>query len=156
MANAIEFESIVSGGHLSPLVRGQIGEAMRRAEGKRLKVKLQEVKRHTTTPQRKYYFGVVVPMVKQMFIEAGNMVDSDEVHDYLKEHVGKLTKYITLRGESKKVVRSIMDTETPEFSEYLEVVWAWAASMGLSIPHPSERSSGAVRAMVHSSQTVSS
>lgn len=148
MSRAIEFESPVERGHFSPLVRGQIVDVLRRMEGKRLKVKLSEVRRKCSTPQKRYYWGVIIPEVRQMFVDAGNIIDDEEVHDYLKEHVGKLTKaVIDPRGDSKKIVRSITDTETPEFSTYMEAIWAWAAQMGCQIPSPNERPSGVMQAM---------
>lgn len=139
MVNAIEFESEVLRGHFLPEVRTRITETMRRMEGKRIRVKLSEVKRKCSTPQKRYYWGVVIPAIHQMFLDTGNVVDGEEVHDYLKEHVGKLTKsLIAPNGDSKKVVRSITDTETPEFSAYLETIWQWAATMGVQIPLPGE------------------
>lgn len=144
MGNTIEFESPVERGHFTSTVREQIALAMRRMEGKRMKVKLSEVKRACTAPQKRYYWGVVIPAVHQMLNDAGNIMDAEEVHVFLKMHVGKLVKTISVPGGmTKKIVRSIADTETPEFSAYLEAIWAWAAQMGCDIPSPNERFPGA-------------
>lgn len=155
MANAIEFESQVERGHFMPAVRLQITDAMKRMEGKRVRLKLSEVKRKCSTPQKRYYWGIIIPAVLQMFTDAGNVVDAEEVHVFLKMHVGKLVKVVTAPGgECKKIVRSITDTETPEFSTYLETVWAWAASMGCDIPMPNERLPGASSGMVPVGQYI--
>lgn len=124
---------------MSPTARLQISEAMRRMEGKRIKVRLSEVRRKCSTPQKRYYWGVIIPAIQRMFTEAGDILDAEEVHMYLKEHVGKLVRFVKdPTGARLKIVRSITDTETPEFSQYLECIWAWAAQMGCQISSPNE------------------
>lgn len=139
MTQAIEFEGVVSGGHMPPPVRSQISEAIRRMEGKRLVVKISEPKKQRSSPQNRYYFGVIVPHVQQMFVDAGNNVGREETHEYLKQHIGKLTMVIeTPDGLKRTVTRSSTELSTKDAEEYFEKIRAWAAEFGCQIPLPNE------------------
>lgn len=136
---ALEFSGLVTSGKLPPQVAQAIASAIRRLEGKRLVVSLREQKRRRSTRQNAYYWGCCLPVIVEMFREAGNMVDAEDVHSYLKSEVGKLAQVlVTPDGEVLKAPGSTTKLSTQEFEVYLEKVRAWAASFGLSIPLPHE------------------
>jgi hypothetical protein len=105
-----------------------IRDVIRKFEGKRIKVTLAN-----------YYWGVVLKYVHEMFLEYGNDVSSDDCHEFLKEHVGKLFKEIEgPGGEIRTIVRSSTELSTSEWEDYMEKIRAWSASVGLQIPLPNE------------------
>lgn len=135
----LEFDGYVKDGKIERNVAIQIGSAIGLMNDCRLLVTLKQVKRKRSNRQNRYYWGLVVPLIRQMFEDGGNVVDEDEIHGFLKEHVGKLTKVIIdPSGTRRKVVRSSTETDTAEFEDYLTKVRAWAAEMGCSIPEPNE------------------
>jgi hypothetical protein len=136
---ALEFSGIVTNGKLPREVSERIASTIRRMEGKRLLIVIKEQKRQRSNKQNRYYFGVIVMMVTEMFREAGNYVGAEEVHDFLKEHVGNLRQIIvTPDGEVLKILGSTTKLSTQEFEVYMEKVRAWAAGFGLIIPLPHE------------------
>lgn len=139
MKKAVEFISAVQGGKISPVVAGNIARLLRLAEGKRVKITLQQVKKRRSNRQNAYYWGVVVPAVLEMFLEAGNSITEEGVHDFLKAYVGKLVKHVKQpNGSIAVVLGSTADLRTLEFEDYLEKCRAWAAEMGCVIPLPNE------------------
>lgn len=105
----------------------------------------------TITPRKKtrslsqnaYYFGVVIPAVQAVFNEAGNNLDSEDVHAFLKSEIGKMTIYVRMpNGEFRPIVGSTKTMTTTEFEEYLEKIRAWAADpvagLGVTIALPNE------------------
>lgn len=134
-----EFVSKVDGGKLHTEVAANICRVLRLADGKRVKIVITEAKRRPSNNQQRYYHGLVVPMVMEMFKEAGNVVNADEVHTYLKAYVGKLTATVDLPNGSKAVVlRSTTDLSKAEFENYMTQCRVWAAEMGCQIPEPNE------------------
>lgn len=139
MPRALEFEGIVSNGHLPPPIRSNIMSAIQRMEGKNVAIRISEPSRQRSTRQNRFYWGVIVPMVTQMFVDAGNNVNRDEVHEYLKQYIGKLTIVMeTPDGFKRTVTRSSKELDTAEAEEYFEKIRAWAAGFGMQIPLPNE------------------
>ena len=138
-SNTREFIGTVENGHLPYGLRAQIADTMRRMEGKRLAISIKEVKRRRSNNQNRYYWGVVIPIITNMFLEAGNNTDENEVHEFLKEHVGGLKTILSdPSGIRRTVVKSSARINTSEFENYMEKVRAWAASFDVEIPLPNE------------------
>ena len=107
--------------------------------GKRLIITLKEQKRKRSLNQNSYYWGYVLPPLVAMFRDAGNNVDAEDVHSYLKEHVGKLKQvFVTADGEILTGAGSTAKLSTVEMEVYLEKVRAWATEYGVAIPLPNE------------------
>lgn len=142
MTAALEFVCPVVGGKLPERDALRIGTAIRHLDGKKVLIALSEVKRKRSDQQNRYYWGVVVKLVTDAFRDAGNMVNAEDVHDFLKQHVGKLSQVlVTPDGEVLRGPGSTARLTTTEFSNYVEAVRAWAAEvLGLSIPSPDETS----------------
>jgi ribosomal protein L14 len=139
MTVAAEFLARVTGGKLPTHVYQDIARVAEKFDGKVLVVSVKERKRQRSLSQNSYYFGVVVKSITRMFREAGNYVDEDEVHEFLKQHVGKLSQnVVTPDGEVLKVPASTKRLSTMDFELYLDKVRAWAAELGCMIPLPNE------------------
>ncbi len=134
-----EFLGRVTNGKLPGRIFDDLAEVARRFDGKTLVVSIREQKRRRSTNQNAYYWGVVVLRVTAMFREAGNYVDDNDVHEFLKANVGKLKQnFVTPDGEVLSGPASTAKLTTTEFEVYLEKVRAWAAQWGCEIPLPHE------------------
>jgi hypothetical protein len=136
---SVEFTALVNKGCLPKGIADQIADVVRRMDGKRLRIKIEEFKQRRSSPQNRYYHGVCVKLVTQMFRDAGNNVNEDDVHLFLKLRVGKLLQVIVSPdGEVHKSVGSTKKLSKQEFEVYLEKIRAWAAGFDLIIPLPNE------------------
>lgn len=139
MTKAIEFSGKVENGRLPLNVSEKIAAIIRKAEGKYVVITVAERKRRRSGQQNRYYWGCVVELVKDMLREEGNMVDAEDTHHFLQEHVGKLKQVIVTKlGEVYYTIGSTARLSTMEFSNYIEAIRAWAIQYGLDIPAPDE------------------
>lgn len=118
--------------------RQEIAQVMQRMEGKFVCMTLAESKKPRSVKQNAFYWGSIVPAVHVIFESAGNNMHEDEVHEYLKEHVGKLVKFIRLNGENYKVVMSSTKLNTMQWEEYMDKIRVWASENELQLPYPNE------------------
>jgi hypothetical protein len=118
----------------------KVREILQTQEGKKVTITLESEKKHRSHPQNSYYWGVVLPLMYSAFRDDwGNDVTKEDVHQYLKEHVGKLTKEIVdANGESRTVLRSSSSLSTMEFEEWMERIRAFAAPFNIQVPLPGE------------------
>lgn len=138
-ARALEWIVTIVDGKLPRDVAHEIASVVRRMDGKRIALTIKDARRKRSNPQNRYYWGVVIPHVEAMFHEAGNDVDAETVHAFLKEHVGSLVDTMFLPdGKRRTVTRSTTNLTTLEFEAYMEKVRSWAASFGYEIPLPNE------------------
>jgi hypothetical protein len=136
----MEFVCPVVDGRLPEAHAKRIGATIRAFDGKRVVITVAEAKKTRTSPQNRYYWGCVVKLITDAFRDAGNMVNAEDVHDFLKQHVGKLSQVlVTTDGEVFWGPGSTTKLTTSEFSDYIEAVKAWAAEvLDLQIPSPDE------------------
>ena len=135
----LEFFGEVIAGRLAEETARMVGLAIRQFDGKRVAITIAELKRKRSNPQNRYYWGCVVPAVLQMFVEAGNAMDVEEIHAYLKEHIGKLKKVvIDPAGMQRVILCSTTRLSTAEFEVYMDRIRAWAAEFGTVIALPNE------------------
>jgi hypothetical protein len=140
VSGALEFVCPVVDGRLPERDAKRIGEVIRKFDGKRVVVSVQEVKKTRSSQQNRYYWGCLIKLITDEFRDAGNMVNGDDVHDFLKAEVGKLSQVlVTVEGEVFRGPGSTAKLTTTEFSNYIEAVRAWAADrLDLKIPSPNE------------------
>lgn len=135
----LELVGKIHHGHFPDSIRSSLTDAMRRMEGKRLAIKLYEPQRSSSSPQRRYYFGIIVESIRHMFMEAGTNLTKDEMHKWLKQHVGKLLKeVVTPDGEVTYVLESYRKLTTQQAEVYHMQCRQWAAEHGCDIAEPHE------------------
>jgi len=139
MTEKVELLAKVINGKLATEVIRSLSTAISNLDGEIIKIVIEKAKKKRSVNQNSYYWGVIIQEVLLMFREAGNDVDAEEVHSYLKEHVGKLTKVVVdPEGNKESVLQSTTRLSTKEFEDYLERIRAWAAGFGIVIPLPKE------------------
>ena len=98
--------------------------------------------RTRSIPQNKYYWKVVVPMVRAGLYEAGfeEVKKNEDAHEVLKQ------VHLTRKMESKKngdvipIAGSSAKLSIPEFDIYIETICRWAAEyLGVIIPSPHQQ-----------------
>lgn len=109
-------------------------------EGKYL-VRVEAFKKRSL-PQNAYYWGIVVPMVKQGLKDIGyNEVKTNEdAHEIMKHIFLKKPVKNEINGDEIVIAGSTADLKTVAFNAFLEEVWQWAAEyLNIQIPAPNEQ-----------------
>lgn len=118
-------------------------------EGSEVEVTLAQKKTSRSIRQNRYYFGVVVYMIKDRLEELGyrkNDVDSsgipakltlEDVHEFLKSMFNR----VDVMGPDADIlgttVKSTKELSTKEMIDYISLIIQWAATeLDLSIPDP--------------------
>ena len=95
-------------------------------------------KNRRSNPQNRYYHGVVVKEIEIRMKELGNDVDSDLVHEFLKDRFLQSP----LIGEGGEVIGSLPGSTAKlnkdEFGSYIDKIILFAAeTLSIQIPLPS-------------------
>lgn len=107
--------------------------------GKEIEVTIRRKRKHRSDPQNRYYWGVVVEMIRMGIKQLGDDVDSESVHEFLKlrflpvrEKIDENTGEVIYR-----LPASTASLSTVEFLEYVEKCCQFAAEyLGVNIPLP--------------------
>lgn len=137
-----KFTGLVKDGKLTLDKQETFKEYVKSFEGKKVVLEIKRATKPRGNQQIRYYFGVVVNIVKDALNDLGNELYTDEVHDFLKSKF--LFKEIVNEstGEVYRVPLSLSNEEdvtTFVMSEYIEKIQRWAADeLGVYIPDPNE------------------
>ena len=135
----VEFTCPVNAGRIPVEVSQNLRSTLEKLNGKTAKITIQEKRKTRSLSQNAFYFGVVIPAIQHMFFEAGQPVDEQVVHEYLKRHVGNLTRTLqTPDGKQAAVTRSSTELDTIEWELFIEQIRAWAAQWNTEVPFPNE------------------
>jgi hypothetical protein len=88
MSDTLELSCLVTNGRIPLEVSQAVAAALRRMDGKRVVISLRKHVNRRSDRQNRAYWGIIVPSVLEMFTDAGNDTTKEEIHEYLKEHVG--------------------------------------------------------------------
>jgi hypothetical protein len=116
-------------------------------KGKRIEVSIKQRYKQRSSPQLRYYFGVIVRSILLAFIELGHdlQVDNPEhiqmVHEFLKHkflHNG--ITIVNIHGEVEQLAPSTTRLTTVEEEDYHEDIRRWAAEfLNVVIALPNEQ-----------------
>lgn len=107
-------------------------------KGYSLTITFQRFGNKRTTKQNRYYWGVVVKMIKERLTELGHDLDTEEVHDFLKAEFNKI-EIVTENEHHLSIPKSTKDLDSQTFNEYIEKVRQFAAiTLEINIPDPDE------------------
>jgi len=106
--------------------------------GKEIEVTFRRKRKHRSDPQNRYYWGVVVEMIRAGMKDMGDTVTPDQVHEFLKWRFLREQRIDESTGEVLyEYAGSTAKLKTAEFGEYIEKCCQFAAEMlGVSIPLP--------------------
>jgi hypothetical protein len=101
---------------------------------------LEKKRSKRSNEQNRYYWGVVVPLVKQGLTELGNVVSLESTHDFIKSEFNYKEIINETTGEVKKLPNSTTQLNKTEFSEMIERVKIWSAEWcNIYIPDAGEQ-----------------
>ena len=89
--------------------------------------------------QNRYYFGGVIPIVRQGLKDMGIVMSTEQTHSLLKFRFLK-QEFISNDGEVIESIGSTTELSKQEFNEYIERIKQWAAEyLNIQIPDPEEQ-----------------
>lgn len=89
--------------------------------------------------QRRYYFGVVVPMMTEGFNDMGYDFDEDQTHEEIKKLFLSTTYFLPDNTETK-VAGSTKKLTSTEYNELISKCQIWSAEwLSINIPDPGEQ-----------------
>jgi hypothetical protein len=135
----IEIESKVLNGKLETN-RELLSDVIKSLEGKDIIITIEKRRKKRSNHQNAYYFGLVIPMMKQGFYNSlGEHVGTDEIHTFLKNRF--LFKEIVNENNAEiiKMPQSTTELTTIQFEEYLDKIREFSMEfLGINIPLPNE------------------
>lgn len=139
MTNKQTFLAVVRDGKIPDYIRRQIADFIGALDGRMVRVTVEEAKKTRSLAQNDFYWGFVIPPIRQMFEDAGTSCSPDDVHCFLKEHVMGMTKVIILPdGTRRAIVETSTKLTTAEWETNIDKVRAWAAQWGVQVPFPND------------------
>lgn len=145
MKELIYYSAIDQEGRIS-VPRRMEHEVGKKFRGQKVEIIFRKKKKHRSTEQNRYYWGVVVPCVLDAFIELGNDLQAGNkehielIHDFLKRRCLPARHVCDAHGVEIELTPSTADLSTTEMMEYIERVCLFAAeSLNVAIPQPNEQ-----------------
>lgn len=109
-------------------------------EGQEVEIEIKKKKKTRSKNQNNFYWGALLPSLRQALIDAGYfMQNDDQVHELLKLKFLKATIVKEDTGEVIETLGSTKEMDTMEFEIFLTNVRAWAAEyLNVALPIPNE------------------
>lgn len=103
---------------------------------------LIEISRHNkrSTPQNRYYWGLIIPVVQKGIKDLGTELTTEETHQFLKARFNfqEIVNHET--GEAIPVPRSTTGLTKIQFAEYIDNIQRFAVEfLNIIIPDPGEQ-----------------
>lgn len=135
----ITIRSNVNGGNLKRN-RNLIIDAIRSFEGKDVLITFEKPKKKRSNPQNAFYYGVIIPIVKNCLRDAGYIMTNEATHDLIKL---KFLKEVILTnedtGEVVERVKSTTELSTSQFMDFVAEISIFTNEyFGVIIPSPNE------------------
>ena len=135
----VKIETTVKNGRIDRN-RSKLSEVIAKFEGRDIVITIDIKKKQRSSPQNKYYYGVVVPLITNYIVEAGNVWTKANTHEAMKQLFLRVAVKVNEAGEYVERIKSTTELDTHDFEVYLEQIKQWAAdSLGLIIPDPNEQ-----------------
>ena len=101
---------------------------------------LEKKRNKRSNEQNRYYWGVVVPLVKQGLTELGYLVSIESTHDFIKSEFNYKEIVNKDTGEVKRLPNTTTQLSKTEFSDMIERIKQWSAEWcGIYIPDTGEQ-----------------
>ena len=120
--------------------RKQFDEDIKLFLEKDVTVTVEKKKRKRSLHQNNFYWGVVIPIVKQGLIDVGYRVTIDDTHELIKAKFIKKELVNENTGEILPSIGSTTELTTTEFMDLIAEIQQWAAEyLNVEIPDPNEQ-----------------
>jgi hypothetical protein len=118
--------------------RERLKEWARLYPNKQVVVKIEKRGSKRSSPQNRYYHGVVVQEVKLGLINIGYDMTAEEVHFFLKSKFNPV-EIPNKEGEVIELPGTTTNLTKTQFGEYIERIAIWASEyLSIRIPQPNE------------------
>lgn len=114
--------------------------------GKSIEVIFRKLKKHRSSEQNRYYWGVVVPIVTDAFHDLGNPVTSSSpddlqlTHEFLKRRFLQPIQVADANGEAHTLGYTTTNLSTSQMMDYIAQIQQFAAEyLNTVIPDPNEQ-----------------
>ncbi len=136
----MEYFGKVTDGVLKIAKRLDFDNEVKQFEGHQVIIKVERYKATRSIQQNRYYFGVVVGLIRERLRELGHDVSIDDTHQFLRGRFNGKELIDESSGEVIKVGQSTSHLNKSEFMEYMERIKRFASeSLDLYIPDPNEQ-----------------
>lgn len=134
------FYTSVRKGVIGKRIQSRINAFIEQLNGRSIYVEIGPVYGGRSNNQNRYYWGVIVRVLKAAILEAwGDDLSSDEVHDILKKECNYIERVNVSTGEILKIPRSTTNQSTVEAEDYYERCRRWIYEwFNLVVPLPNE------------------
>lgn len=123
--------------------QNMIREAMTAFElaGKEFMIIFQAAKKPRSNDQNAFYWGVIIPIVRNCLFEAGHVLTAEQTHDMLRLKFLKVLIQVNEEtGEVIERIRSTTELSTVEMMDYLAMIREWVLDFfGVMIPEPDDQ-----------------
>lgn len=119
------------------------GQVINNFKGKKIKIIVELEEKFVSNPQLAYYFGVVVKIIREHFLESGTKRTIDQVDQALRNNFLLEETPDLLTGEVRQTAMRLNARETKvstkRMMEFFEDIQRWAIEeIDLYIPDPNE------------------
>jgi hypothetical protein len=131
----------LEGGKLHILNRKRMEDDLRQFKDCDVEITIKK-RGKRSLPQNAYYWSTVVRELRDFFIDKGNDITDEDIHEMLK----KMFNPLHIRNDGGEIIDTIGGTTTTlnkeEFASYLDRIIIWSAiKLQLTIPAPGEQTS---------------
>lgn len=142
MTKEIKFFSKVTNGKLAEGVFITIRDLIAKMEGKNLVITIKEQKRQRSQKQSRFYRGVVIPVVREVFYNAGRPISAHGAHVFCKVSIGGMSNMVQApSGEWVDDIETSVNLTTEQWEIWINQIRAWVAEWGQDgeiVPFPNE------------------
>lgn len=133
------YGSIDEKGALSIHNRQRLLEWARQYPGKNVIIKFERKGSKRSSPQNRYYWGIVIKEITLRLRELGHQWLTDEdVHDMMKLKFN-YEQIMSEQGEVLELPKSTTTLTKTQFAEYVDNIRMWASGfLGINIPDPNQ------------------
>jgi hypothetical protein len=133
----------VVGGKLKIANRKLFDRDISLLDGKHIEIVISPRRRTRSEQQNRYYWGVVIAMAKDAFIELGHEdISSEDVHDFFKNRFNNRELINENTAEVLTIPQSTASLTTVDFMTYIDkCVKFGAETLNIQIPSPNEQTS---------------
>lgn len=101
---------------------------------------IEKKKSKRSDPQNKYYWAVVVPIVRQVLIYLGNYTTLEIAHEFIKSEFNNIPIINEKSGIIMNVPQSTTQLTKSRFSEMVAEIQVWCMEWGNTyLPDPNEQ-----------------